>query len=169
MVSRKTLLKSSFVTFFKHILVEFLFGTDYLVNLKLFAACTRFLTHSFYVNASQESVVVSVSKIRKRSFNFVITFVLVWSSIFCIRVGFRVFGIGSDSGADSYKMSQKLIDIGWLTLLACNVVFKFEMYRKEDEICLLVNTASFLEQKAIARGKNSNSGALCKIHIFKCL
>jgi hypothetical protein len=53
-------------------------------------------------------------------------------------------------------MQQKLIDIGWLTLLACNVIFKLELYRKEREVILLLDTTSILEKQAIARG-NFNS------------
>jgi hypothetical protein len=87
-------------------------------------------------------------------YGFILAFVWIWSSVFCIRVGFRVFGQDPDSGdSSSYMMQQKLVDIGWLTILWCNFIFKFELYRKEYEIPLLINTTFFLEKKAIAAGK----------------
>jgi hypothetical protein len=145
-------LKPSF-TFIRRILDEFILGHIYIVSLKQLHANTRFLTHTFYVNISKELCFVTNSKRRRRLYDFILAFVCIWSSVFCIRVGFRVFGQGSDSGASSsYTMQQKLVDIGWLTLLSCNVIFKFELYRKENEIPLLINTTSFLEKKAIAAG-----------------
>jgi hypothetical protein len=140
--------------FIRRILSEFILGHGYLCSLKLVHACTSFLTHTFYVNVSQERCIIPNTKVRRRSYDFILAFVCIWSSTFCVRVGVRVFGVSGSSS--SYTMQQKLIDIGWLTLLACNVIFKLELYRKEREVILLLDTTSILEKQAIARG-NFNS------------
>jgi hypothetical protein len=136
------------LTFIRRILDEFILGHIYLVSLKQLHANTRFLTHTFYVNISKELCLDTNSKGRRRLYDFILAFVCIWSSVFFIRVGFRVSGQNSSS----YTIQQKLVDIGWLTLLGCNVIFKFELYRKENEIPLLINTTSFLEKQAIAAG-----------------
>jgi hypothetical protein len=133
---------------------ELLFGTPYLANLKLLHVLTRFLTHKILVSLSEERVVRPASQLRRRSYYLVFTFIGVWASIFCFRVGIRVFGIGSSSGI-AWPMSQKIIDIGWLIVLVSCILFKLEIFRKENEVIDLMNNTTHLEKEAIDRG-NSN-------------
>jgi hypothetical protein len=136
----------------KRTINHFFFDQPYLVTLRLTHACTRFLSASFYINLPREIVEVRTSKWQRQLYRLILPAVLIWSGLFCIRVGFHVFGIRSNS---SYTMTQKLLDTAWLTLLFCNITFKFELYRKEHEIANLFKSSVWLEKTAKARGTHS--------------
>jgi hypothetical protein len=132
-------------------LKELLFGTPYLANLKLLHVLTCFLTHKILVSLSEERVVRPASQLRRRSYHLVLAFIGVWASSFCFRVSIRVFGIGPSSGID-YAMSQRIIDIGWLIVLVSCILFKLEIFRKENEVIDLMNSTTILEKEATDKG-----------------
>jgi hypothetical protein len=137
------------------ILNYILFGQTYLANLRFIRTCTYVLLAPFHVYLQEEKVVVRRWQLKwqRKVYNIILAAILMWSGTFLTRVSLRVFGIPSNNRvSSSYTMTQKLLDTGWLTVLTCTLIYKFEFFRKGDEFAALLNSSTFLEKAARARG-----------------
>jgi hypothetical protein len=80
-------------------------------------------------------------------------------------------GIGSSDtvigSAVFYTMSDKLVDIEWLTPLGCNLLLKLEFHRMGKDMAVVLNTSSRMGMEAMkARGKFDKCVKLSiKVHL----
>jgi hypothetical protein len=130
---------------------EVLLQPAYLMDLFQVEFCTRYLTTPFHIEKTKQKVLPRTNNRLERIYNTILAAVSIWASISCIRFGFRV--TGNSSAGSNYSLTQKLVDIGYLTLVMCNLIFKHEFRRKSYELALLLNCSYCLEKRAINRGK----------------